>query len=89
MPVAYSMRKNNTTLSGFYFGWTINVHPLGICIQARPRQIPEKGCRITLLVVSNTNDRLSKADVSVRIQGEVIWVNRQFESFGVSLLHNE
>ena len=77
------MQNNLKTLSGFYFGQTVNVHSHGACIQAKPHQIPAKGDALTLQVMSASDDLFNKSDVSVRIIGEVAWVDRQTEIFGV------
>lgn len=89
MPVAYSTKENPRALSGFFIGWTVNVHQQGICVRARANQMPSKGSCLTLLVTSSANDRLTNADVSVQMKGEVVWVDHRAEAFGISLLNGD
>jgi hypothetical protein len=84
MPVAYTIDEKKKSLAGYYFGWTANVHMQGMCIKTKPNQIPAAGAAVTIMVMSQANDRLEVSDVSVKITGEVAWVNREAEKFGVS-----
>lgn len=84
MPVAYTIDEKEESLAQYYFGWTADVHMQGMCIKAKPNQIPAVGSEVIIMVMSQANDRLARSDVSVKITGKVAWSNRVAENFGIS-----
>ena len=86
IPIAFFLNERKGDMTDYSFGWTKDVSPGGVCIHAKPNHIPTIDIRLTLLVASETQNRVINSDISVQIKGQVVWNDRENQNFGVRFI---
>jgi len=86
MPIAFLLEETSRDLPNYFFGWTKDVSSYGVCICAKPNHIPIVESRLTLQVTSEAQNRLSNSNISVQIQGKVVWNDCVNQNFGVQFI---
>ncbi|MCP3874356.1 MAG: hypothetical protein GY699_14530 [Desulfobacteraceae bacterium] len=83
MPISFFSNKTKGDITDYSFGHTLDVSSCGICISARPNNIPDVSTMMTLLAIPEDQGRQSQSRISVTMQGKVMWNNIKKQNFGV------
>jgi len=86
MPVTFFTKEKKVDMSDYLFGCTKDVSSRGVCIYCRPNHIPMKDSLLTLLITPEEKSRLSHTDIPVHIKGQVAWIDRDQQIFGVKFI---
>jgi len=86
MPITFFLKEKKGNVSDYFFGNTKNVCSCGLCIHARPTQIPAVDSLVTLLVAHDEQSRFTHTDIPLQIKGQVAWRNREQQTFGVRFI---
>lgn len=86
MPIAFLLEETRSDMPNYFFGWTKDVSSYGACICSKPNHIPIVDSQLTLQITSKEQNRPFNSDISVQIQGKVVWNDCVNQSFGVRFI---